>query len=540
MTNKNARLTPIFIAIALVVGIGIGAFYTDRFGGNRLGIVNSSSNKLNALLRIINDKYMDEVSTDSIVEMAMPLLLRELDPHSNYMPAGAFSAFNEELEGKFSGVGLSFSIHNDTAVVNKVIAGGPSAKLGIRPGDRILRVNDSIFTGKHVTNEYVLEHLRGKKGTKVRLTLKQRGKKAPLNVVVTRGEIPLNSIKASYMMDKVTGYVCVESFGRTTHVEMLNALAILSAHGMKRLVVDLRSNTGGMMESAVLIANEFLGKNELIVYTEGRNYPRQESRADGNGSFQKLPLVLLMDEFSASASEILAGAMQDNDRAMIVGRRSFGKGLVQQPIAFSDGSAIRLTIARYHTPSGRCIQRPYTNDSEYEWDLMNRYNRGEFTQKDSIHLDTTTTYYTLHKRRPVYAGGGIMPDIFVPMDTLGQTSWYLSVKRLYLPEQFSFDFLDTRRDRLARYSTPDDLVAYLKRIGLVEQFVEYAARNGVRRRNLLIQQSEKLIEDRLFAQIIYMLLGESEMYQYLNKTDKTVAKALETFEAKSSSPSASR
>lgn len=540
MTNKNSRLTPIIIAVSVVVGILIGSFYTEHFSGNRLGIINSSSNKLNALLRIINDQYMDPVSMDSIVEQAMPLILEELDPHSKYIPAKDLTAANSELEGKFSGVGLMFKIHHDTTVINKVIPGGPSEKVGILPGDRILRVNDSIFTGPKIHNEYVMNHLRGEKGSKVKLTVKRQGKKKPLHFTIIRGDVPVSSVKAAYMIDEKTGYIRIENFGRTTHMEMLNALAILSHEGMEGLIIDLRGNIGGILEAAVQIANEFLSRNDLIVYAEGRKYPRSDMRANGNGSFQQLPLVVLTDEYSASASEILAGAIQDNDRGTIIGRRSFGKGLVQQPIEFSDGSGIRLTVARYYTPAGRCVQRPYNKgyDENYELDILNRYNRGEFSCQDSIRLNTSKTYYTTRLKRPVYASSGIMPDIFVPLDTMNYTSYFLTVRNLYLPEQFSFDYIDTHRNELKKYKTTEELTEHLRKEKVVEQFISFAQANGVKRRNLMIRKSYRHIEERVFANILYVLQGDSSMYQYLNQEDPTILKATELIRAGESRPKA--
>ncbi len=531
MTNKNSRLTPIIIAVSVVVGIMIGTFYTEHFSGNRLGIINSSSNKVNALLRIINDQYVDEVPMDQIVEDAMPLILNELDPHSKYIPAKDLEATNTVLEGKFSGVGISFRIVNDTVLIDKVIPSGPSEKAGIMPGDRIVKVNDSIFVGPQITGDFVESKLKGEKGSTVKITVKRRGKKNPLNFRITRSDIPVNSIKASYMINDNVGYIKVNTFGRTTHMEMLNALAILSHKGMKNLIIDLRGNTGGFMEAAVQMANEFLKKNQLIVYMEGRKYPRTNEYANGNGSFQNLPLVVLTDEYSASASEIFSGAIQDNDRGLIVGRRTFGKGLVQQPIEFSDGSAIRLTIARYYTPSGRCIQRPYTlgYDEEYEKDILNRYERGEFFYEDSIHLDKSHTFYTrLH--RPVYGSSGIMPDVFVPRDTLDYTSWYLSVVNNALDLQFSFDYTDKNRQKLQEYKNINDLVKYLSKQNLTDKLATFAQQNGIKRRNLMIHKSQKLMDERINASIIYSILGEADSIEYMNESDPTVSKAVKVLE----------
>ena len=410
-TKNSSRFTPLIIAISVVAGILIGTFYAKHFAGNRLGIINGSSNKLNALLRVVDDQYVDSVDMTDLVEKAMPQILAELDPHSTYIPAQKLEEVNSELEGSFSGIGIQFTIQEDTIHVNSVIQGGPSEKVGLMAGDRIVMVNDSLFVGKGLTNEKAMRNLKGPKGTQVKLGVKRATEKELLDFTITRGDIPQNTIDAAYMLNDDFGYIQVSKFGRTSHVELLNAIAQLSHQKCKGFIIDLRGNTGGYMEAATRMVNEFLPEGKLIVYTQGRKYPRMEEYANGTGSCQKTPLVVLVDEGSASASEIFAGAIQDNDRGTIVGRRSFGKGLVQQPIDFSDGSAIRLTIARYYTPSGRCIQRPYESgkDSKYEMDWLTRYEHGEFFSKDSIKLDENLRYST-GLGRPVYGGGGIMPD----------------------------------------------------------------------------------------------------------------------------------
>ena len=336
-TKNSSRFTPVIIAVSVVVGILIGTFYAKHFAGNRLGIINGSSNKLNALLRIVDDQYVDTVNMADLVEKAMPQILAELDPHSTYIPAQNLEEVNSELEGSFSGIGIQFTIQNDTIHVNAVVQGGPSEKIGLMAGDRIVTVDDSLFVGKKVTNERAMRTLKGPKGSQVKLGIKRTGEKDLLHFNITRGDIPQNTVDAAYMLNDDIGYVKVSKFGRTSHVELLNALAQLNHKKCKGLIIDLRGNTGGYMEAAIRMVNEFLPEGKLIVYTQG------------TGSCQKMPLVVLIDEGSASASEIFTGAIQDNDRGTVVGRRSFGKGLVQQPIDFSDGSAIRLTIARYYT-----------------------------------------------------------------------------------------------------------------------------------------------------------------------------------------------
>jgi carboxyl-terminal processing protease len=525
--NKNSRLIPIIISISIVVGIVIGTFYTKHFSGNKLGIINGSTNKITALLRIINDQYVDTVNMNNLVENAIPLILSELDPHSKYIPAKDLEATNSELEGSFGGVGIQFSIQKDTIHVNNIVKGGPAEKVGVLPGDRIVAINDTSFVGKIVTNDESMRRLKGPKGTKVKLSIKRMGKPKLLSFVVVRGEIPQTSVDASYMIAPTIGYIYISKFGRTTHVEMLNALAMLSHKDCKSLIVDLRGNTGGYMDAAVEMVNEFLKKGALIVYTQGHKFPRTEEYANGTGSFQSLPITVLVDETSASASEIFTGAIQDNDRGTVIGRRTFGKGLVQQPIEFSDGSAIRLTVARYYTPSGRCIQRKYTsgNDENYEMDLVNRFEHGEFFSKDSIKLDKSKPYHTV-LGRTVYGGGGIMPDVFVPEDTAKVTSYYRTIVNDALDIMFGFTYTDSNRTTLNQYKNVDDLVSYLKTQDLLDKLADYAAKNGIKRRNLMLMRSHEILEKRLFGRIIYNVLGDEASMEYLNEDDPTVLTAV--------------
>lgn len=537
--KNSSRFTPVVIAISIVIGILIGTFYTKHFAGNRLGIINGSSNKLNALLRIIDDQYVDTVNMTDLVEKAMPQILAELDPHSTYIPAQNLEEVNSELEGSFSGIGVQFTIQDDTIHINAVIQGGPSEKVGLMAGDRIVAVNDSSFVGKKVTNETAMRTLKGPKGSQVKLGIKRASEKEVLSFTIARGDIPQNTIDAAYMLDNDFGYVQVSKFGRTTHVELLNALAQLNHKNCKGLIIDLRGNTGGYMEAAVRMVNEFLPEGKLIVYAEGRNYERTEDKANGTGSCQRLPLIVLVDEGSASASEIFSGAIQDNDRGTIVGRRSFGKGLVQQPIDFNDGSAIRLTIARYYTPSGRCIQRPYESgkDRNYELDLYTRYAHGEFFSKDSIKLDESIRYYT-GLGRSVYGGGGIMPDVFVPQDTTGVTSYLSNVLNKGLTIQFSFQYTDMNREKLSQFDSEGSLLNYLRNQGVVEKFIQYADKKGVQRRNILIQKSYKLLEKNLYGNIIYNMLGKEAYIRYLNESDPTVKQAIELLEKGEAFPKA--
>ena len=504
-----------------------------------MGIINGSSNKLNALLHVIDDQYVDTVDMSQLVENAMPQILAELDPHSTYIPAQKLEEVNSELEGSFSGVGIQFTIQEDTIHVNSVVSGGPAEKVGLMAGDRIVTVDDSIFVGKDLTNEKAMRTLKGPKGSQVKLGVKRITEKELLDFVVTRGDIPQNTIDAAYMISNDFGYVQISKFGRTTHVELLNAIAQLSHQNCKGMIIDLRENTGGYMEAAIRMVNEFLPEGKLIVYTQGRKYPRMEEYANGTGSCQNIPLVVLIDQGSASASEIFAGAIQDNDRGTIVGLRSFGKGLVQQPIDFSDGSAIRLTIARYYTPSGRCIQRPYENgkDSKYEMDWLDRYEHGEFFSADSVKLDKKLRYST-SLGRPVYGGGGIMPDVFVPRDTTGVTSYLMEVSNKGLLIQFSFQYTDRNRAKLDQFNDETELQKYLEKQNIVEQFVQFAAQKGVKRRNLLINKSRKLLERNLYGNIIYNIQGKEAYIRYINRDDATVLKALEILERGEAFPKA--
>ena len=539
MKNNNTRFIPFLLAICLIAGIAIGTFYANHFSGNKLGIINTSSNKLNALLRIIDDQYVDTVNMGELVEEAMPQILSELDPHSSYIPAKDLEAVNADLKGSFSGIGIQFTIQNDTIHVNSVIQGGPSEKVGLMAGDRIVEVDDSAFVGKIVTNSEAMKRLKGEKGSKVKLGVYRPGEKDLLHFTVIRGNIPVKSIDAAYMINEKVGYIKVNKFGETTYPELLIALAKLNQKNCEGLIVDLRGNTGGYMAAAIQMVNEFLPNNRLIVYTQGRKSPREDYNSNGTGSNQKMPLVVLVDEGSASASEIFAGAIQDNDRGTIVGRRSFGKGLVQQPIEFSDGSAIRLTIARYYTPSGRCIQKPYEKgkESEYELDLLTRYEDGEFFSADSIKQDETEVYHT-RLGRPVYGGGGIMPDIFVPQDTTGMTSYFRMAANRGLIIRYTFDYTDQNRSTLQKYDTPEKMEAYLKGQNLLNKFAAWAEKKGLKRRNNLMMKSRRLFEMSLYGNIIYNMLGMEAYVEYLNESDKTVLKAVEILEKGESFPQA--
>lgn len=534
--NKSNRYMPMLLALCVVIGIGIGSFFTNHFSGNRLNIINSGSNRLNNLLHIIDDQYVDEVNIDSLVDKAIPQILAELDPHSVYISAKDVQTATDDLKGSFSGVGIEFTIREDTIHVQNIIKNGPAERAGLLAGDKIVSIDGKPFVGKVVTNEEAMHRLKGPKDTKVKVGVVRYGSTKVREFTVTRGEIPQKSISAAYMLDENTGYIRIKNFGETTYPELLIALAKLSQGGFSNLVIDLRDNTGGYLQSAVQIANEFLPKNKLIVYTQGRKSPRQDYVSKGNGSYQNIPLVVLINEGSASASEIFAGAMQDNDRATIIGRRSFGKGLVQQQIEFPDHSMIRLTVARYYTPSGRCIQKPYTlgDDSDYAQDLLTRYQHGEFFSQDSI-KHTGPAYHT-GLGRVVYGGGGITPDIFVPEDTLNITSYYKRAAMSGLILQFAYTYTDNNRLKLNNFTEMAKLADYLVKQNTVEQFAVYADNHGLKRRNLMIMKSHKLLERYINSRIIYNMLDEEAWNQYLNQNDPVITKTLEVFKTNSAFP----
>lgn len=535
--NRNNRFVPLIIAVSVIAGIVIGTFFANRFAGHRLNIINTSSNKLNDLLHIIDDQYVDTVDIASIVEQSMPKILEELDPHSSYISAKDAKTANDDLKGSFSGVGIQFVVREDTVRINGIIKGGPSEKVGILPGDKIVAIDDEKFVGEIVTNEETLHRLKGEQGTKVKISVLRHGQVKPITFTVVRGDIPLKSIDATYMLTKTLGYVKIKNFGETTYPELLASLAELESEGFRGLVVDLRGNGGGYLSAAIQMVNEFLPKNRLIVYTQGRRARREEYRSDGRGSYQSLPLIVLTDETTASAAEIFSGAIQDNDRGIIVGRRSFGKGLVQQPIEFSDGSRIHLTIARYYTPSGRCIQKPYVKGQpkeEYDMDLITRYERGEFFNQDSIRQ--TGEAYQTSIGRTVYGGGGIMPDFFVAEDTTALTPYYSEVVTKGIISQFCFEYTDNNREKLQEFSTASEIEKHLRRQGIVDQFVRYADSKGIIRRNNMIIKSQHLFEQAIYGSIIYNMLEMNDYIQYVNIGDSTILKAIELYNTKQTKP----
>ena len=532
---------PTLTVIGVVLGIVIGMALSQKANAQRVfyqdGRLQWEFSKVDRLLQLMETTYVDELNIDSITDEAMTDLVKKLDPHSAYIPKEDLEMVNSELSGSFSGIGVQFTIQQDTVRIVAVIAGGPCAGVGVLAGDKLIAVDDSAFVGKKLNNEKVMKTLRGEKGTQVKLGILRAGVKEPLSFTVTRGDIPVTSVDAKFIIesdkgtkDKVQkiGFVRVNKFGETTYKEFITALAELNAQGATSYIVDLRENSGGYMDQAIKMANEFLKGGEMIVYSEGRAYPRYEAKANGGGRFKNVPLVVLIDNFSASASEIFAGAMQDNDRATIVGRRSFGKGLVQQQMPFSDGSAVRLTVARYYTPSGRCIQKPYTlgDQDDYEKDLMERYEHGEFYSADSVHFSDTTVYRT-KKGRIVHGGGGIMPDVFVGRDTTLNTPWYNICVNMAYTYQFAYKYTDEHRKELSKYTDWQSLEKYLKTKDVLREFVKFAEEKGVEPKEAEIQKSRPLMTRLLHAYIIRDVLGDEGFFPFFERDDEITKVAVE-------------
>lgn len=514
---------PLVISIAIVLGIVIGNYIsTKKFTLDK-------DRKINAVLNLIQSEYVDSIDVKDLVEQAIPAIIGNLDPHSYYIPASDIRAENEKLDGSMSGIGVSFFMMNDTANVDQVIPNGPAEKVGMLAGDRIISVNGESIVGGTLTAEGIRSKIRGEKGTKVKIGVKRNSSKKTLTFTITRDDIPMNTIDVSYMLDDKTGYIKIAQFGKNTYDEFFAALSKLKKDGASRYIVDLRGNPGGYMEMAILMVNEFLEQGELIVYTKGRK-EREDIQvwSDDQGSFHDAQVAVLIDEYSASASEIMAGALQDNDRGLVVGRRSFGKGLVQKQIYLPDSSAIRLTIARYYTPSHRCIQKDYTlgDEDDYSKELYDRYSHGELYSADSIKVDKSKIFRTANGRI-VYGGGGIVPDIFVPNDTTGITTYYRAVANLGLLQQYVYTYVDINRDQLKNVKSVKQLMGMMPSDdALTYDFVCYARDNGVPMRWYYINLSRSLIARQLRALVIRDVLGTEEFYRYYNRTDNTVNAAL--------------
>ena len=491
------------------------------------------NDKLTKVVSYIGSDYIEPISQDSLAELAIPAILEKLDPHSAYLPAREFKQVEEPLQGEFDGIGVVFNMATDTVIILNVIPSGPSQKAGILAGDRIIKVNDTLIAGEKISQTEVMKRLRGPRGTKVDLTLERKDISEPVVITVTRDAIPLNSVEAAMMMTDKVGFIRLSQFARTSFREVKSAVDTLRKQGMTGLILDLRGNSGGFLDQAILIANEFLERGKLIVYTEDRHKQRIRQYSDGSGSATDVDIAVLIDESSASSSEILAGALQDNDRGTIIGRRSFGKGLVQSQIPFEDGSALRLTVAKYYTPTGRSIQKPYTAGDEegYHMDIVNRYNHNEFFSADSIHF-ADSLKFTTPKGKVVYGGGGIMPDIFIPLDTTNMSKYYLEVSGRNILYRYTIEYADAHRRELNAAKSLKDLEHMFNADkDMFNRFVSYAAKSGVKPNYKQIATSRKIMESQLRAYIARNSeFDSSAFYYFICPIDNALLTAIKTLE----------
>ena len=526
---------PILVGFCIALGIVIGVVFTENSYKNFLGQIslstlqNTNLSKTDVIFKLIDEQYVDSIDTQKIEESIIPEIFKHLDPHSSYIPAKDIEEVNADLSGSFSGIGVQFNLQNDTIYIVDVIRGGPSERAGLVAGDRIVEVNDTIFVGKEINNEKIVKKLRGPKNTKVKIGVKRRGTKEILHYTIVRDDIPVKSVESAYMIASNIGYIYVSKFGATTYNEFLTSIAMLKKQGANKFIIDLRGNSGGYLDAATRMINEFLYQGQLIVYTQGNPnfYPRSDIYAIGTGSCKSNEIAVLVDEFSGSASEIFAGAIQDNDRGIIIGRRTFGKGLVQQQIPLEDNSALRLTVARYYTPSGRCIQKPYElgKIDEYEKDILNRYEHGEFYSQDSIKQDTIA-YKTLNGRT-VYSGGGIMPDIFVPSDTSDISPFFTKLFNSGAMYKFALRYTESNRETLKKQGNWMQLSAYLDTQNILNKMFDFAEKQNIigseRDKNI----SRNRIKKQVYAYIVRDVFGDDGFYPILNKDDKCVQIAIE-------------
>jgi len=527
MNKKYTVYFPVLLAIAMIAGLFIGNTLNRKSQPANRSIRMAPGNKLSTIMSLVEAAYVDTINAAEIIERTIPELLKNLDPHSTYIPARNMQEVEEEMQGNFSGIGVQFSIQEDTVVVIDVISGGPSQQLGLMAGDRIVMVNDSNIAGVGIENEDVLKLLRGKKGTKVKVSNLRRGFRDYFDFDIIRGDIPIYSVDVSYMIDEETGYVKVSRFAEQTYAEFMDGMAKLNKAGARKVIIDLRGNPGGYLAAVIRMVDEFLAKDEPILITKGKSQPEKVYNASNRSSFTNVSVFVLIDEFSASASEIFAGALQDNDRGIVIGRRSFGKGLVQEQVPFSDGSAVRLTVARYYTPSGRSIQKPYDNGSEkYYEDMFERMVHGEMLFADSIQFADSLKYYT-KKGRTVYGGGGIMPDIFVPADTSGRSGYFNRIYQRGLIYQFAFQYSDQHRDYLKKLGNASEIEKWLDRQNVIDSFVKFASGKGIPYDAEGMKASRHIIETQVKAYIGRNILGEEGFYPIIQQIDKTLLKAIE-------------
>lgn len=534
MNKYNIKIfLPLLLTLSVVVGIYLGSYLSSTTGNKSIifskSNSKSSTGKLNEILNFIEEAYVDSVDSKELLENSINSMLSNLDPHSYYISPKDFNDMNDPIEGSFEGIGVEFRIKDDTVMVVAAIANGPSEKLGIQAGDRIIKVDTVNIAGKNITNNDVIKLLKGPRGTKVNVYVKRRGTKKLLKFAIVRDEIPIYSVDAPYMIDDNIGYVKISRFARTTYAEFLTAVAELKEKDMESLIIDLRGNGGGVLSSAISIADEMLDKNQMIVYTKGRARKKTEYYSTSKGILKGIKIAILINENSASASEILAGAIQDNDRGIILGRRSFGKGLVQEQIPWPDGSAIRLTVARYYTPSGRSIQKPYENGlDDYNLEAYKRYENGELLEADSIHFPDSLKYFT-KKGKIVYGGGGIMPDIFIPLDTVGGTDYLYQLRYNGIIQEFSLNYIDSRRKKMLE--TYHDAVQFKRQFKVSNQLfnnlIKFATESGIERNLEQIKKSKSLIEQGLKADMSRHLYGNFGFYVIVNENDKTISRAIE-------------
>lgn len=527
MSTKTKIIIPLVIAISISIGILVGNMLSRNSQPLQGNMQASWGNKISTILTLIQQGYVDSVSTSSIIEETIPEILKNLDPHTTYIPARNMVEVQEEMTGNFSGIGVQFSIMEDTVRVVDVISGGPSSKVGLLPGDRIVRVNDSIIAGNNVKNQTVLSLLKGKKNTHVIVGIVRKGNKEELEFDIIRGEIPLYSVDVSYMIDEETGFIKISRFANKTYREFMDRMQLLDDYGASKVIVDLRGNTGGSLTAVLQMVDEFLEKGEAILYTEGENQPRKNYDATAKNTWKDMKVYVMIDEFSASASEIFAGAMQDNDRGIVIGRRSFGKGLVQEQIPLMDGSALRLTVARFYTPSGRCIQSPYEEGNEAYYESMHdRFANKEQLEADSIEFDDDLKY-TTKGGRTVYGGGGIMPDIFVPIDTTGNSKYFNTIYRKGLIYSYAYIYADEHREELSKLENAEAFDVYLDKQDALSDFIRYAEEKGVKRDQEGLTASGLHINTQLKAYIARNIMGEEGFYPIIQKIDKTLLKAIE-------------
>lgn len=531
MENQNSKhqiSLPLVLCVGLAFGVLIGAGLSNKSSGS--GEVNQDLQKLREVLTLVKKEYVDETKTDALVEDAIAHLLSKLDPHSAYISARDRIAANEDLKGNFEGIGIEFNIFHDTLFVVAALSGGPSEAVGLRSGDKIIKVNDTLIAGVNLTNRDVQRHLKGPKGTEVKIEVLRKNKKEPITFTIIRDKIPQFSVDASYMIDPEIGYIKVNRFSQTTHEEVKAAMTKLRKEGMKKLVLDLQGNPGGYMDQAIAVADEFLPAGEKIVFTNGQEKRYNENAVATNvGDFEQGDLIVLVNEGSASASEIVSGALQDNDRALVVGRRSFGKGLVQRPFDLNDGSEVRLTISRYYTPSGRSIQKPYENADDYDRDIAKRYKHGEFFTADSIKFNDSLKYKTLNGRT-VYGGGGIMPDYFVPLDTTLSSKYFNELSFANVLREYCFNYAEANKKSLQAKGFRDYQQNFLVSDAMLNQVVELGKKNNIPPDFKDLNKNKKLFQVYIKAEVARHVWDNSHFYLIFNETNEVLQQAIKLFD----------